>query len=133
LLDIGKQLGFECFVCEDVAAKIDELQEKAAIADQLQSDLINTDRDELQSERDYYRGILDKLCDRLNVADIEALEHVAKYQEMSLDFTSQHNDDLAQQLAESYLTDAQAEGFIREVPNWVSGMRRKYEWTGQGA
>ena len=25
------------------------------------------------------------------------------------------------------------EGFIREVPNWVSGMRRKYEWTGQGA
>ena len=38
----------------------------------------------------------------------------------------------AQLLAESYLSEAQAEGFIREVPNWVSGMRRKYEWTGQG-
>ena len=40
---------------------------------------------------------------------------------------------VAQAVAESYLTDAQAEGFVREVPNWVSGMRRKYEWTGQGA
>ena len=39
----------------------------------------------------------------------------------------------AQLVAESYLVEAQAEGFIREVPNWVSGMRRKYEWTGQGA
>ncbi len=39
----------------------------------------------------------------------------------------------AQLLAESYLADAQADGFVREVPNWVSGMRRKYEWTGQGA
>ena len=38
----------------------------------------------------------------------------------------------AQLVAESYLVEAQAEGFIREVPNWVSGMRRKYEWTGQG-
>ena len=37
----------------------------------------------------------------------------------------------AQALAESYLSQALAEGFIREVPNWVSGMRRKYEWTGQ--
>ena len=39
---------------------------------------------------------------------------------------------VAQAVAESYITDAQAEGFVREVPNWVSGMRRKYEWTGQG-
>lgn len=38
----------------------------------------------------------------------------------------------AQLVAESYLVEAQAEGFIREIPNWVSGMRRKYEWTGQG-
>jgi hypothetical protein len=38
----------------------------------------------------------------------------------------------AQLVAESYLVEAQADGFIREVPNWVSGMRRKYEWTGQG-
>ena len=39
---------------------------------------------------------------------------------------------VAQAVAESYLSQAQAEGFIREIPNWVSGMRRKYEWTGQG-
>jgi hypothetical protein len=39
---------------------------------------------------------------------------------------------VAQAVAESYLSQAQTEGFIREVPNWVSGMRRKYEWTGQG-
>lgn len=39
----------------------------------------------------------------------------------------------AQLVAESFLVEAQAEGFIREVPNWVSGMRRKYEWTGKGA
>jgi hypothetical protein len=38
---------------------------------------------------------------------------------------------VAQAVAESYLSQAQAEGFIREIPNWVSGMRRKYEWTGQ--
>lgn len=38
----------------------------------------------------------------------------------------------AQLVAESYLLKAQAEGFVREIPNWVSGMRRKYEWTGQG-
>ena len=40
---------------------------------------------------------------------------------------------VAQAVAESYLSQAQAEGFIREIPNWVSGMRRKYAWTGQGA
>ena len=39
----------------------------------------------------------------------------------------------AQLVAESYLMEAEAEGFVREIPNWVSGMRRKYEWTGQGA
>ena len=39
----------------------------------------------------------------------------------------------AQRVAESYLMEAEAEGFVREIPNWVSGMRRKYEWTGQGA
>ncbi len=39
---------------------------------------------------------------------------------------------VAQAVAESYLSQAQAEGFIREIPNWVSGMRRKYAWTGQG-
>jgi len=38
----------------------------------------------------------------------------------------------AQLVAESYLMEAEAEGFVREIPNWVSGMRRKYEWTGQG-
>jgi preprotein translocase subunit SecD len=39
---------------------------------------------------------------------------------------------VAQAVAESYLAKAQYEGFIREIPGWVSGMRRKYEWTGQG-
>jgi hypothetical protein len=39
---------------------------------------------------------------------------------------------VAQAVAESYLAKAQDEGFIREIPGWVSGMRRKYEWTGQG-
>jgi len=39
----------------------------------------------------------------------------------------------AQALAESYLSQALNERFIREIPGWVSGMRRKYEWTGQGA
>ncbi|OQW98140.1 MAG: hypothetical protein BWK73_53225 [Thiothrix lacustris] len=38
---------------------------------------------------------------------------------------------VAQTVAESYLAKAQDEGFIREIPGWVSGMRRKYEWTGQ--
>lgn len=37
-------------------------------------ELQSPDRDELQSERDYYRGILDKLCDRGNFDSIEALE-----------------------------------------------------------
>lgn len=56
---------------------------------------------ELRSERDYYRDILDKLCDRLNAPNIEALEHIAKYQEMDLDFTSQHNEDLRGKLVDS--------------------------------
>jgi hypothetical protein len=84
---IANQLGFNTFHAEQVSGWIKNLQGKAAIIDY-------TDFTELRSERDYYRGILDKLCDRLKVVDIEALEHVVKHQEMSIDFTLQHNDDL---------------------------------------
>ena len=121
--DIVKQLG--CDYCLDVviAAKIDELKEKAAIADQLQSDLINTDIGELRSERDYYRGILDKLCDRLNVPNIEALEHAAKYQEMDLDFTAQYNDDLRGKLVTSQAMNLGYLNRIVELENEVRSLK----------
>jgi hypothetical protein len=95
----------------------------AAITELIKYSLRDNDRDELQSERDYYRGILDKLCDRLKVVDIEALEHVAKYQEMSLDFTSQHNDNLAQQLAESQATSYKYVGRIVELENELRSLK----------
>lgn len=103
--------------------EIDELQEKAAIADQLQSDLINTDIGEIRSERDYYRGILDKLCDRLNVPNIEALEHAAKYQEMDLDFTAQYNDDLRGKLVTSQAMNLGYLNRIVELENEVRSLK----------
>lgn len=84
--------------------------------------------DTLPSEGDTYddwkQAVVNGQCDtivrdmRLWLQDVGAVE--------------QGKTKQAQLVAESYLVEAQADGFIREVPNWVSGMRRKYEWTGQG-
>jgi len=103
--------------------EVDELQEKAAIADELQSALINTDFGELRSERDYYRGILGKLCDRLNTPDIEALEHIAIHQEMSLDFIDQHNDDLREKLAASQATNLKYMNRIVDLENELRSLK----------
>ena len=124
---IAKQLGFEHFDNEQVAIEIEKLQEESAIAHQLQSDLINTDFGELRSERDYYRGILDKLCDRLNVKDIEELEHVAKYQEMGLDFASQHNEELLEQLANSQAMELKHTGRIFDLERRVRSLLKPVE------
>lgn len=70
------------------------------------------------------RAVVDGQCDTI-VRDIRIwLQDVG--------IVEQGKGKQAQQLAESYLSQALAEKFICEVPNWVSGMRRKYEWTGQG-
>jgi hypothetical protein len=84
--------------------------------------------DTLQSEGDTYddwkQAVVNGQCEtivrdmRLWLQDVGAVE--------------QGKTKQAQLVAESYLVEAQADGFIREVPNWVSGMRRKYAWTGQG-
>ena len=78
--------------------------------------------DTLPSERDTYddwkQAVVNGQCEtivrdmRLWLQDVGAVE--------------QGKTKQAQLVAESYLVEAQAEGFIREVPNWVSGMRRKY-------
>jgi hypothetical protein len=85
--------------------------------------------DTLPSEGDTYEGwkqaVVNGQCEtivrdmRLWLQDVGAVEPGKTKQ--------------AQLVAESYLMEAEAEGFVREIPNWVSGMRRKYEWTGQGA
>jgi|GEM_PF-3676174 len=95
-----------------------------SVAHQLQSDAINTNIGELRSERDYYRGILDKLCDRLNVKDIEELEHVAIHQEMSLNFIDQHNDELQEQLANSQAMELKHTGRIFELERRVRSLER---------
>lgn len=70
------------------------------------------------------RAVMDGQCDTI-VRDVRIwLQDVG--------IVEQGKGKQAQQLAERYLEQAQAEGFIREIPNWVSGMRRKYELTGQG-
>ena len=78
--------------------------------------------DTLPSERDTYddwkQAVVNGQCEtivrdmRLWLQDVGAVE--------------QGKTKQAQLVAESYLVEAQAEGFIREIPNWVSGMRRKY-------
>ena len=90
----------------------------------LQLDAINTDLGEIRSERDYYRVILDKLCDRLNIKDIESLEHVAKYQEIELDYTSQHNEELQEQLANSQAAELKYTGRIFELERKVRSLER---------
>jgi hypothetical protein len=71
-------------------------------------------------ERDHYRDILDKLCDRLNVSNIEALEHAAKYQEMDLDFTAQHSEDLRGKLVSSQAMNLTYLNRIVELENEVA-------------
>jgi hypothetical protein len=92
----------------------------------------NSDRDELQSERDYYRGILDTLCDRLKAQDIEALEHVAKSQEMSLDFIDQHNDDLRKKLVESQAMSLKYMNRIVELEREVRSLQEPVNTVGCG-
>ncbi len=48
-------------------------------------------------------------------------------------FVDANNNRKAQRLAEQYLSDAEHSGFVRVVKGWTSGMRRKYEWTGESA
>lgn len=83
----------------------------------------DSDLSELRSERDYYRSILDNLCDRLNVPNIEALEHAAKYQEMDLDFTAQYNDDLRGKLVTSQAMNLGYLNRIVELENEVRSLK----------
>jgi hypothetical protein len=87
---------------------------------------------DLRSERDYYRGILDKLCDRLKAQDIEALEHVAKSQEMSLDFIDQHNDDLRKKLVESQAMSLKYMNRIVELEREVRSLQEPVNTVGCG-
>ena len=85
--------------------------------------------DTLHNEGDTYddwkKAVVNGQCDTI-VRDMRIwLQDVGEVE--------QGKTKVAQAVAESYLSQAQAEGFVREIPNWVSGMRRKYEWTGQGA
>lgn len=109
--------------------EVEDLREKSAIADQLQADLAHTDIGELRSERNYYRVILDKLCDRLNIADIESLEYAAKYQEMDLDFTAQHNDDLREKLVTSQAMALKYMKRIVELENEVRSLQEPVPTT----
>lgn len=97
--------------------KYDELQ---VLYDQAWQD---SDLSELRSERDYCRGILNKLCDRLNVPNIEALEHAAKYQEMDLDFTAQHSEDLRGKLVTSQATNLRYLNRIVELESEVLSLK----------
>jgi len=87
---------------------------------------------DLRSERDHYRNILDKLCDRLKAQDIEALEHVAKSQEMSLDFIDQHNDDLRKKLVESQAMSLKYMNRIVELEREVRSLQEPVNTVGCG-
>ena len=144
--DISDLLGFNRFHAGQISDQLKNLQEKAAIADQIQSELkaiaqhllikftgdINeihaaitdlikyslrdSDRDELNSERSYYREILDKLCDRLGVDTIEELEDLAT-NKIDLYFRSPQSKDLHNRLAESQATSYKYVGRIIELEN----------------
>lgn len=86
--------------------------------DELQKQDDSLDIRELQSECDYYRGILDKLCDRGNFDSIEALEQ----------FTNagmyEPRTELRQQLAESQAKTLKYMNRIVELENEVRSLNR---------